>query len=147
MATGNDNHVIYIGNDLSCFLPLITSSAKQKGYYRNMSIPYYLYLDICIIMIAIFTWLPLRRHLSKQDRLAALLTFFTLCILSAAFQYLCFVRVGAWTVHPENTWLLPVFFLGSPLEEYLFWWGFAFVMIEAYLWPRYLIDKGSVRGK
>jgi hypothetical protein len=82
-----------------------------------------------------FLWIPLWKRIDKKTRVAALFTFLLLCILSAGFQYLCLVRVNAWYVHPENTWLLPIAILHSPLEEYLFWWGFALIMLAAYLWP------------
>jgi hypothetical protein len=111
-----------------------------------MSIPYYLLLDIIIVSIEISLWLPLSKRIDNNSRLAAILALLTLCLLSTAFQYLCFVRVNAWFVHPENTWLLPVRFLNSPIEEYLFWWGFAAIMIEAYLWPRYIFLNRSVSG-
>gem|GEM_PF-2946926 len=112
-----------------------------------MTPPYYLLLDVSISAAAILLWLPLRKRLDNHLKIAAILTFLTLCILSSAFQYLCFVRVDAWFVHPENTWLLPVTFLHSPIEEYLFWWGFAFVMIESYLWPRYFFSKHIARSR
>jgi len=104
------------------------------------STPLYLTLDIVVIILAAALWLPLYKRLDKTSKTAALMTIATLCIMASAFQYLCLVRVGAWSVCEQNTWLLPVRLLGSPLEEYLFWWGFAFIMTAAYLWPRYLFS-------
>lgn len=106
-----------------------------------MNFPIYALLDLFLIIIAVLLWLPLGKRLDKLSKIAALLTFLLLCFLSAGFQYLCFIRVNAWILHPENTWLLPVTILNSPLEEYLFWWAFALIMIEAYLWPKYVYCK------
>jgi hypothetical protein len=105
------------------------------------STPLYLFLDIIIIIAAAALWLPLYKRLDKTSKGAAILTIASLSILASAFQYLCLVRVGAWSVCEQNTWLLPVRLLGSPLEEYLFWWGFAFIMTAAYLWPRNLFFR------
>lgn len=106
-----------------------------------MNVPYYALLDLFIILAAIFLWIPLWKRLDKKSRMAAVFTFLLLCILSTGFQYLCLVRVNAWNVHPENTWLLPITIFHSPLEEYLFWWGFALIMLAAYLWPCNLIKE------
>jgi hypothetical protein len=107
-----------------------------------MNFPYYALLDFFIILVAVALWVPLNKRLDKISKTAAVLTFLLLCLLSTGFQYLCLVRVNAWVVHPENTWLIPFTLLHSPLEEYLFWWSFALIMIEAYLWPRYLFSIG-----
>jgi hypothetical protein len=103
------------------------------------STPLYLLLDFSVIFIAAVLWLPLYKHLDRITKTAGLMTVAILGIMASAFQYLCLVRVGAWSVYEQNTWLLPVRLLGSPLEEYLFWWGFAFIMTAAYLWPRHLL--------
>jgi hypothetical protein len=104
------------------------------------STPLYLVLDIAIIIVAAALWLPLYKHLDRITKTAGIMTVALLSIMASAFQYLCLVRVGAWSVCEQNTWLLPVRLLGSPLEEYLFWWGFAFIMTAAYLWPRHLFS-------
>jgi hypothetical protein len=100
-------------------------------------IPLYLLLDLSVIIIAAVLWLPLYKHLDRITKTAGLITVAILSIMASVFQYLCLVRVGAWSVCEQNTWLLPVRLFGSPIEEYLFWWGFAFIMTAAYLWPRH----------
>jgi hypothetical protein len=111
------------------------------------STPLYLILDLAVIICAVLLWLPLYKYLDRITKTAGLLTVVILGIMASAFQYLCLVRVGAWSVYEEHTWLLPVRLLGSPLEEYLFWWGFAFIMTAAYLWPRYLFCKMTTHQK
>lgn len=111
-----------------------------------MNLPIYTLLDLFLSIIAVISWLPLGKRLDKPSKVAALLTFLLLCILSAVFQYLCLIRVNAWVLHPENTWFMPITILHSPLEEYLFWWAFALIMIEAYLWPKYLLCKLQKRN-
>ncbi|MDG5816318.1 hypothetical protein QA601_14580 [Chitinispirillales bacterium ANBcel5] len=85
---------------------------------------------------------PLFKRLDIIEKKAFIFTFLLLCILSSGFQYICLIRVEAWFVHPENTWLIPLRIAGSPVEEYLFWYSFALLMLEFYLYPRvYLRSK------
>ena len=88
-----------------------------------MNFPLYLTLDLCLCVIAVIAAVPLYKRLDKYSRKAAVSTFLLLCVLSAGFQYICFIRVGAWIVNPEVTWLIPYRIAGSPVEEYLFWWS------------------------
>jgi hypothetical protein len=110
-----------------------------------MNFPLYAFLDLIILLAALLLWIPLWKRLDRQSRIAAIFTFISLCILSACFQYLCLVRVNAWCIHPENTWLLPITILNSPFEEYLFWWGFALIMLAAYLWPCTLVKRKKIK--
>ncbi len=109
------------------------------------SAPLYLMLDIVIIIIAIALWLPLYKRIDKNTKTAGLMTVASLCIMASAFQYLCLIRVGALSVCEQNTWLIPVRLLGSPIEEYLFWWGFAFIMTALYLWPRHRLLSNKTK--
>ncbi|HON10533.1 MAG: hypothetical protein GX089_09650 [Fibrobacter sp.] len=110
-----------------------------------MNFPLYLTLDLCLCVIAVIAAVPLYKRLDKYSRKAAVSTFLLLCVLSAGFQYICFIRVGAWIVNPEVTWLIPYRIAGSPVEEYLFWWSFAIIMLELYLYPG-VLKKNRTEG-
>jgi hypothetical protein len=106
-----------------------------------LSIPLYLIIDLALCALSILLAIPLYKMVDPMSRKAAFYTFILLCILSSVFQYVCLVRVHAWSVNPEASRIIPLTIAGSPLEEYLFWWPFALLMIEFYLYPKILFSK------
>ena len=106
-----------------------------------MKLPLYLGLDCGLIFVSFVLWFFLWKRLNKVELISSAATFLVLIILSTFCQYFNFIRFHAWTVNDKVTYLLPFRFLGSPIEEYLFWWAFALIMIAFYLWPIKILYK------
>jgi len=111
-----------------------------------MKPPLYIGLDCVLLVIAFLLWLFLWKKLSTIEKISSVATFMVLVILSTACQYFNFIRFHAWTVNDAVTCLLPMRFLGSPIEEYLFWWASALIMIALYLWPLKLLSHTNHSG-
>ncbi len=90
--------------------------------------PWYFILDLIIwgITIGVVVW-AWRRLVQKQCWVLCL-TAFIVMILQTLNEVLSFNFFKAWTFSLEHNRFIGLNFLDAPIEEYLFWFSFAWLL-------------------
>jgi hypothetical protein len=90
--------------------------------------PWYLILDLIIwgITVGVVVWAW--RRLEIKQRWVVSLTSFIVMVLQTLNEVLSFNLFEAWTFSLEHNRFIGLKFLDAPIEEYLFWFSFAWLL-------------------
>jgi len=90
--------------------------------------PWYLVLDLVLwgITVVIILWVWPR--LSNYWRISALLVVGLVMVLQVLNEVLSLHIFEAWTFSEAHNRLLGIILWGAPIEEYLFWFAFAWMI-------------------
>jgi hypothetical protein len=95
-------------------------------------VPWYFILDLAlwgaVLVPVVWAW----RRLEARERLAPALTAVLVMILQTGNELLSFNFFKAWSFSLAHNRFLGINILGAPLEEYLFWFAFAWLVPFAY---------------
>jgi hypothetical protein len=97
-----------------------------------VKLPWYLFLDI---LLWAWTILTICWALPKMDRLhrwSACSAAVTVMVLQTINEVVSRRMFNAWTFSFDHNIMIGVNFLGEPLEEYLFWWAYAWLIPFGY---------------
>ncbi|NTV52967.1 MAG: hypothetical protein HGA76_08160 [Candidatus Firestonebacteria bacterium] len=97
-----------------------------------MKLPWYLFLDILLWIWASWAFFRTWPKLGFVHRASACSSAVCIMTLQTVNELMSRKMFSAWTFSYEYNSMIGLDFLGEPLEEYLFWWAFAWLIPFGY---------------